>query len=221
MLLELADWPRSFFMICLMEPNFLCPLFSGRGLPAGTRAAAQALPQEDPSRSPTQTAARVLSRERGREDRQAHGRGLLLRRREAGTDDRPEQGGRGEEHFEGVRPGGPETEPVAERPPSLCRTVGLCPENAGLRRAPHRATPVPGQNVLGGLKGARLDAGPRRSVNVSKHEICEEKNKTNKKPFVYSDVPRRGLPQLQVLLLSTGSQSVRFQFRQLKRSPQQ
>lgn len=82
------------------------------GLCAGPRQAAQATAQEDPSRHSAWKTPQPGVRERGRQDRQVDGGGLLLRGREAGADDRPVQSGRGPKHSARVCLSGPETEPL-------------------------------------------------------------------------------------------------------------
>lgn len=84
------------------------------GVFAGPCQAAQAAAQEDPTgHSARQNPWHGLGpRERGRQDRQADGRGLLLRGRQAGADDRSEQSRRGPEHSARVRLSGSEAAPL-------------------------------------------------------------------------------------------------------------
>lgn len=97
---------RHFDVISLLFSSSIDGLF------AGPRQAAQATAQEDPSRHSAGQTPQLGVAERGRQNRQADGRGLLLRGREAGADDRPVQSGRGPKHSARVRLSGPETEPL-------------------------------------------------------------------------------------------------------------
>lgn len=98
-----ADFKLDFFLL-------LCPSIDG--LYAGPCPTPQAAAQEDPSRQSAGQTPQPGVRERGRQDRQVNGGGLLFRGCEAGTDDCPVQSGCGPEYSARVCLSGPKTEPL-------------------------------------------------------------------------------------------------------------